>query len=62
MDVIASPRAHEIVAAANPGSWKGLLDVGGALGTYTIAFLQAVPEMKATLFDKPEVVEMAVSV
>jgi hypothetical protein len=59
MDVIAAPRAHEIVAAANPGSSKGLLDVGGALGTYTIAFLQAVPEMKATLFDKPEVVEMA---
>jgi predicted O-methyltransferase YrrM len=59
MDVIAAPRAQEIVAAANPGSSKGLLDVGGALGTYTIAFLQAVPEMKATLFDKPEVVEMA---
>jgi hypothetical protein len=59
MDVIAAPRAHEIVAAANPGLSKGLLDVGGALGTYTIAFLQAVPEMKATLFDKPEVVEMA---
>ena len=59
MDVIAIPRAGEIVAAVNPGSSKTLLDVGGALGTYTIAFLQAVPEMKATLFDKPEVVEMA---
>jgi hypothetical protein len=59
MDVIATPRAREIVAAVNPGSSKTLLDVGGALGTYTIAFLQAVPEMKATLFDKPEVVAMA---
>jgi len=59
MDVIATPRAHEIVAAVNPGSSKTLLDVGGASGTYTIAFLKAVPEMKATLFDKPEVVEMA---
>jgi predicted O-methyltransferase YrrM len=59
MDVIAAPRALEIVAAVNPGSSKTLLDVGGASGTYTIAFLQAVPEMKATLFDKPEVVEMA---
>jgi predicted O-methyltransferase YrrM len=59
MDVIATPRAHEIVAAVNPGSSKTLLDVGGASGTYTIAFLQAVPEMRATLFDKPEVVEMA---
>jgi predicted O-methyltransferase YrrM len=59
MDVIATPRAREIVAAVNPGSSKTLLDVGGASGTYTIAFLQAVPEMKATLFDRPEVVEMA---
>ena len=59
MHVIAAPRAHEIVAAVNPGSSKTLLDVGGASGTYTIAFLKAVPEMKATLFDKPEVVEMA---
>ncbi len=59
MHVIAAPRAQEIVAAANPGSARVLLDVGGASGTYTVAFLQAVPEMKATLFDKPEVVEMA---
>lgn len=59
MDVIATPRAGEIVAAVDPGASKNLLDVGGASGTYTIAFLQAVPEMKATLFDKPEVVEMA---
>jgi len=59
MNVIATPRASEIVAAINPHSSKILLDVGGASGTYTIAFLQAVPEMKATLFDKPEVIEMA---
>ena len=59
MDVIATPRADEIVTATNPGSSKSLLDVGGASGTYTIAFLKAVPEMKATLFDKPEVVDMA---
>ncbi len=59
MHVIAAPRAHEIVAAAHPSSSKSLLDVGGASGTYTIAFLKAVPDMKATLFDKPEVVEMA---
>ena len=59
MHVIAAPRAHEIVAAANPGSSKALLDVGGASGTYTIAFLRVVSEMKATLFDKPEVIEMA---
>jgi len=59
MHIIAAPRADDIVAATNPGSSKTLLDVGGASGTYTIAFLKAVPKMKATLFDKPEVVKMA---
>ena len=59
MHVVAEPQARGIIAAVNPGSAKALLDVGGASGTYTIAFLQAVPEMRATLFDMPEVVEMA---
>ncbi len=59
MHVLAASRADKIVSAIHPGSSKSLLDVGGASGTYTIAFLKAVPEMKATLFDKPEVVEMA---
>ena len=59
MDVLATPRGGEIVAAVDASSSKMLLDVGGASGTYTIAFLQAVPEMRATLFDKPEVIEMA---
>ncbi len=59
MHVVAAPRAQAIVAATDPGSAKALLDVGGASGTYTIAFLRAVPGMKATLFDKPEVIDMA---
>ena len=59
MHVVAEPRAQEIVEHVNPGPAKILLDVGGASGTYTIAFLQAVSDMKATLFDRPEVIEMA---
>jgi predicted O-methyltransferase YrrM len=59
MHVVAAPRAQEIVAAVNPGAATFLLDVGGASGTYTIAFLQSCPDMRATLFDRPEVVEMA---
>ena len=59
MDVIASPLAPQIVVAVNPHSSRSLIDVGGALGTFTIAFLQAVPEMKATLFDRHEVIEIA---
>jgi predicted O-methyltransferase YrrM len=59
MDVIAKPLASQIVTAVHPGSPRALLDVGGASGTYTLAFLQAAPEMKATLFDRSEVIEIA---
>jgi len=59
MNVVAKSLAPRVVAAIRPGPCKALLDVGGALGTYSIAFLEAVPEMRATLFDRPEVVEMA---
>jgi predicted O-methyltransferase YrrM len=59
MHAIASRLAPGVVAAVTPGNSRFLLDVGGASGTYTLAFLQAVPEMKVTLFDRPEVVEMA---
>lgn len=59
MHVVASPLAPGIVNAVNPGDSRMMLDVGGASGTYTIAFLQASAGMKATLFDRPPVVEMA---
>jgi len=59
MHAIAAGLAPGIVAAVGPGTARRLLDVGGASGTYTVAFLRASPEMKATLFDRPEVVEMA---
>jgi predicted O-methyltransferase YrrM len=59
MHVIASPLAPRIVAAVRPFPSRALLDVGGAMGTYTVAFLQAIPEMKATLFDRPDVIEIA---
>jgi SAM-dependent methyltransferase len=58
MHIVAKSFAPRVVAAIRPASCRALLDVGGALGTYTLAFLEAVPEMKATLFDRPEVIEM----
>jgi predicted O-methyltransferase YrrM len=59
MHVVGMPLAREIVAAVKPGTAKHLIDVGGASGTYTIAFLKAAPEIKATLFDRPAVIEIA---
>jgi hypothetical protein len=59
MHVVASRLATKIVSGVHPGPARSLLDVGGGSGSYTIAFLQAVPEMRATLFDIPPVVELA---
>jgi predicted O-methyltransferase YrrM len=59
MHVVSGPRATGVVAAVDPGPARALLDVGGGPGTYTIAFLQACPHMRATLFDRPAVTEMA---
>jgi hypothetical protein len=59
MHSIGAPLAREIVASVHPGASRALIDVGGGSGTYTIAFLRAAPEMRATIFDLPEVIEMA---
>jgi len=59
MHSIGEPMAKRIAADVNPGGARSLLDVGGGSGTYTIAFLRAVPELKATIFDMPPVIEMA---
>lgn len=60
MHAVSRPLAERTVASvgADAGA-KALLDVGGGSGSYTIAFLEAVPGMQATLFDLPEVIEMA---
>jgi SAM-dependent methyltransferase len=59
MHAIASPQADGLVAAVEPGSARRLLDVGGGPATYTLAFVKAVPGLRATLFDLPAVVELA---
>jgi len=59
MHVIGRARADQIAAAIDLSDRRRLLDVGGATGTYTQAFLKAQPEMKATLFDLPPVVRLA---
>ena len=59
MNVVAQSLAERVVTTVKADSSRALLDVGGAMGTYTLAFLKAVPDMKATLFDRPPVVAMA---
>lgn len=59
MHVAGAPLAARLVQLIQPGEARRLLDVGGASGTYTLAFLAVCPQMRATLFDRPAVVEMA---
>jgi predicted O-methyltransferase YrrM len=56
MHVVGRQFAPAIAQAVQPGPARRLLDVGGASGTYTIAFLEASPALSATLFDLPDVV------
>ncbi len=59
MSVRAAQDAARLVKALSPEKARSFIDVGGASGGYTIAFLEAVPEMTATIFDLPPVIEMA---
>lgn len=59
MHVIGRKTADAMVESVDLTSFTRLLDVGGGSGTYTMAFLEKAPHMTATLFDRPEVVEMA---
>jgi trans-aconitate methyltransferase len=51
--------AAEVVAQLGPPQFQHLLDVGGASGTWTIAFLRAAPGAKATIFDLPDAISQA---
>jgi SAM-dependent methyltransferase len=59
MDNISAPNAAWVIRAVQPLRFAHLLDVGGASGTWTIAFLRACPSARGTIFDLPPVIPMA---
>jgi len=59
MHVIGRDVSDNIIKKLDPSWAKNILDVGGASGTYTIAFLNSVKGAKATLFDLPPVISLA---
>lgn len=59
MDNISAPVAPQIIRAIQPLEFRHLLDVGGASGTWTTAFLRACESATATLFDLPDVLPLA---
>ena len=59
MHNVSAPNADQVIQAVRPLRFQHLLDIGGASGTWTIAFLHACPSAQATLFDLPHVIPMA---
>jgi hypothetical protein len=55
----AAPVADKLIAELQPLSFRHLLDIGGASGTWTIAFLRTNPSARATIFDLPQVMPQA---
>ncbi len=59
MDVIGKAVAPQVSQPVDASRYGRLLDIGGGSGVYTAAFLRRAPELRATLFDLPTVVEVA---
>ena len=59
MDVVGRDLSVEIVDLYDAEKCRRLLDVGGASGTYAIAFLRKYMALRATIFDLDSVIPMA---
>ena len=59
MHVVGRSLSREIAQAYDLSPFQKLLDIGGATGTYIVAFLEKNPRMTAVLFDLPDVIPMA---
>ncbi len=59
MDAIGRGLSGKIAEAYDLAPFKRLLDIGGASGTYTLAFLRKNPAMRAVIFDLPDVIPLA---
>jgi len=59
MHVVSRDVADKLVQEINPGSVRCVLDLGGASGSWTLAWLKAEPQSRAIIFDLPHVIPMA---
>ena len=59
MNDLASTSAESLIRHIRPLDFRCLLDVGGASGTWTVAFLRACPGGRAILFDLPAAIPLA---
>ncbi|MBZ5535192.1 MAG: methyltransferase domain-containing protein [Acidobacteriia bacterium] len=58
MQTLSAPLADTLIREIQPLEFRHLLDIGGGSGTWTVAFLNACPAAKATLFDLPHVIPL----
>ena len=59
MHTIGRGMAQGVVSRLDLSGRENMIDVGGGSGVYTIAALRAAPRLRATLFDRPLVTEIA---
>jgi SAM-dependent methyltransferase len=59
MHSVSAPMADALVARLAELEFRHVLDVGGASGTWTLAFLRARPAATATIFDLPDAIAQA---
>ncbi len=59
MHSVAKELSIEIADDYDASAFHRLMDIGGASGTYTIAFLRKNPNLRAVLFDLEEVIPIA---
>jgi hypothetical protein len=54
MHVVSRGVADKLVSEIHPGSVRCVLDLGGASGSWTLAWLAAEPQSRAIIFDRVE--------
>ena len=59
MHVISRDVADPLIQEIHPGNVRCVLDLGGASGSWTLAWLKAEPAARAIIFDLPHVIPMA---
>ena len=59
MNVVSHVIADKLIQEIHPGGMHCVLDIGGASGSWTLAWLKAEPKSRAIIFDLPHVIPMA---
>jgi len=59
MNTFTAPVVDPVIRQLDLEGVTHVLDIGGASANWTVGFLQALPQARATLFDLPEVIPLA---